>query len=196
MAKTLSTTSRSGWTTKPASVFSQGEESLTNAEMDANFLELEDEDVRIDAAKATKSDNVKFTPEGGLAIRLTNKTGAASVKGTIISSSFTTENAFEVALADSSIPQGAVYESGVADGSPCWVVVAGIAEVLLKDATPSTVGYWVGMSDAAGRADAGDTGHPGTTPPEQAVHNKELGHCLETKTAGTDVLCNIIMHFN
>lgn len=140
--------------------------------------------------------NVTITPEGGIAVRLMNKTGADSVKGQIVSASFTHDSAFQTALASSIIPQGAVYESGVPDGQMCWVVVSGIAEVLLKDTTPSVHGNWVGMSDVAGRVLAGGGGHPGTTPPEQATHNSEIGHCLESKPAGTNVLAKVIMHFN
>jgi len=27
-------------------------------------------------------------------------------------------------------------------------------------------------------------------------HFREIGHCLESKEAGTDVLCKIALHFN
>ena len=141
-------------------------------------------------------EKVTITPEGGIAVRLINKTGATSIKGTIVSASFTTDNAFQVSAIDSVIPMGAVYESGVPDGQFCWVVVSGIAEVLLKDATPAVRGNWVGTADVAGRVLAGGGGHPGTNPPAQAEHNKELGHCLESKDAGVNVLVKIIMHFN
>ena len=141
-------------------------------------------------------DKVTITPEGGIAVKLMNKTGADSVKGQIVSASMAHDNAFNTTAADAIIPAGAVYESGVPDGQMCWVVVSGIAEVLLKDGTPSVHGNWIGMSDVAGRVSAGGGGHPGTTPPEQAIHNSEMGHCLESKTAGTNVLAKIIMHFN
>jgi len=135
---------------------------------------------------------IRFTEEGGFAILLTNKTGAASVKGTIVEADTTTDNAFKASAASSDDPIGIVYEAGVADGSECWVVIYGIAEVLLKDTTASTRGYWVMTSDAAGRADATNAAPPGFV----ASHFQEIGHCIESKTAGTDVLAKIVMHFN
>jgi len=97
---------------------------------------------------------VKFTTEGGLAIQLINKTGAASVRGTLVEADTTTDLAFKVNDADGHHPIGAVYEAGVADAALCWVVIYGKCQVLLKDTTASTRGYWVKSSDAAGRADA------------------------------------------
>ena len=142
------------------------------------------------------NDKCKWTAEGGLAISLTNKTGAASVKGMIVDASTTTDDAFGIEGADDLNPIGVVYEAGVADGSECWVVVQGIAEVLLKDSTASTKGYWVKVSDAAGRADATNAAPPGGTVQALEIHMQEIGHCIESKTAGTDVLAKIVMHFN
>jgi hypothetical protein len=141
---------------------------------------------------------VRFTPEGGLAIRLTNKTGAASIKGTLVAASTATANAFEVTGASGALNcVGAVYESGIADGSECWVVVAGIAEVLLKDSTASTLGYWAKTSeDTAGRADITNSAPTGGSVAALEDHNQEIGHCLETKASGTSVLAKIVMHFN
>ena len=63
----------------------------------------------------------KITPEGGYAVKLTNKTGAASVKGSIVSLSTETDNAFALAAIDASGVVGVVYEAGIADGAECWV---------------------------------------------------------------------------
>ncbi|NCC53285.1 MAG: hypothetical protein EOM20_19015 [Spartobacteria bacterium] len=43
MAKTLSTRTRAGWTTKPAPVYSQDENRLSNAELDDNLLEIHEQ---------------------------------------------------------------------------------------------------------------------------------------------------------
>lgn len=146
---------------------------------------------------ALKTEKCRITAEGGLAVLLTNKTGGNSVKGQIVAASDTVENAFMTVVADDYDPIGAVYESGIADGSECWVVVYGIAEVLLKDATTSTRGYWVRISsDTAGRADATAAAPSGGTIGEIDAHFREIGHCFESKEAGTDVLCKIIMHMN
>ncbi len=142
------------------------------------------------------NDKVMITPIGGIAIQLTNKTGGASVKGTIVIADTTTDNAFDITEADDDHPIGVVYEAGVADAAECWVVIYGIAEVLLKDTTASTHGYWVKTSDTAGRADATIAAPPGGGISELDEHMQEIGHCLETQTGGTDVLAKIVMHFN
>ena len=132
-----------------------------------------------------------LTKEGGLALRLTNKTGVASVKGTIVEAHAGIDNAFRVCDANSVESFAIVYEDGIADGSECLVVVGGRCQVLLKDATASTRNNWVGVSDVAGRADA-----TGASPPAQPDHFKEVGHCIESKGADTDVLAYMIMHHN
>jgi hypothetical protein len=138
-----------------------------------------------------------MTPEGGFAVHLTNKTGSASVKGTLVDASTGTDNAFAVVAADAVDCIGVVYEDGIADGEPCLVVIAGRAQVLLEDSTASTRGYWVKVSDNdAGRADATNAAPPGGTVNALEDHLSEVGHCLESKSAGTDVLCWILMHFN
>jgi len=131
-----------------------------------------------------------MTPEGGFVIKLTNRTGATSVKGTIVMADTVNDNAVKVATSGTDMPVGIIYNSGVADGSEVWVVVSGIAEVLLKDATASTRGYWVGVSNVAGRADATNAN------PNPVAHFTEIGHCLESKNAGTNVLAKCIIHFN
>ena len=135
---------------------------------------------------------IKFTAEGGLAVKYYNKTGARSIKGTLVEIETSLDNSITTVAADAYDCIGAIYEDNVPDGSYVWVVVAGTAEVLLKDSTASTRGNWVKVSDATGRADA-TSGVP--SPPTAAEHFKEIGHCLETQTAGTDVLCKINMHF-
>jgi len=69
--------------------------------------------------------------------------------------------------------------------------------VLLQDGTASTRGYWVRTSTTtAGRADATNVAPPGGTVSALEEHLKEIGHCLETKGSGTDVLAKCILHFN
>ncbi len=134
-----------------------------------------------------------ITAEGGFAVMLTNKTGANSVKGSIVEASSGTDKAFSLTGSNDFEPIGAVYLSGIADGSLCPVVVGGIADVLLEDSTASTRGYWARTSTTtAGRADITNSGAPGLVLP----HFAEIGHCLESKASGTDVLARICMHFN
>ena len=133
----------------------------------------------------------KTTSEGGQAIRLVNKTGAASVKGTVVSVSNTTDNAFRVNPVDGDMPIGIVYEDGIADGSDCWVVISGKAQVLLVNSVATTRSY-VAYSSAtvAGRIDTA------ASAPAATQHFREIGHTLESKTAGTNVLVLCILHFN
>jgi hypothetical protein len=135
-----------------------------------------------------------LTVEGGIAMKFTNKTGAPSVKGTLVGASGgSVDNAVELTTADSINPIGAIYEDGIADAADVWVVVGGIVQVKLAANEGSTRGYWMRTSvTAAGRADALNA-----SPPNQTVHFQEIGHCLET-VAGTagGSLCKIVMHFN
>jgi len=144
-------------------------------------------------AKAA-STNVKFTPEGGLAIKLTNETGGNSVKGSVVHAGETVANSFEL-QSDEYDAIGVVYDDGIADGEECWVVVSGIAEVLLKDSTAATVGYWVKSADTDGRAEV-TTAPSGIGAIAASEHFREIGHCLESATAGTDVLVKVVLHFN
>lgn len=92
-----------------------------------------------------------FAPEGGVYQTFINATGGASVKGTLVQSSLTVNNAVESTPADSSMPIGVIYEDGIANGNPVKVFTYGRAEVLLKDGVASSRGYWCGVSDQAGR---------------------------------------------
>ncbi len=132
-----------------------------------------------------------LTDEGGIAVRLTNKTGVPSVKGTIVETASGTDNAFDIADADAIDGIGVVYEDGIADGSECFIVIYGRCQVLLKDATASTAHNWAGVSDVAGRADMTNA-----SPPAAPAHFAEIGHCIETKGADTDVLAFCMVHFN
>ena len=137
----------------------------------------------------------KFTPEGGFAVLMTNKTGVPSVKGSVVEVYGATEvnQAFRLTIADSMSPFGVVYESGIPDSSECWVVIGGIAEVLLQNGTSTVRTYWVRTSTTVpGRADGTNASPPGLA----ASHFAEIGHSLETKSGGTDVLCKVMLHFN
>jgi len=83
---------------------------------------------------------------------------------------------------------GIMYDNDVPDGDSCWVVVQGIAEVLLQD--------WAKVSDTQnGRADITNLLPPGGTIVALEDHLSEIGHCLESKTAGVDVLAKCMIHF-
>lgn len=142
------------------------------------------------------NNKVGISELGGVAVKLINKTGAPSVKGTIVRADNTTDDAFDIAAADEIQPIGIVYEDGVADASECWVIIYGIADILLKDTTASTHGNWVYTSDAAGRAEATLAAPPGGGIPELEIHMGEIGHALESIAGGADVLARVCLHFN
>lgn len=163
-------------------------------DVESGFQRVQDE---LDTAGVSPTPTAKFTAEGGLAVQLINKTGAVSVKGTVVETSPTDDNAVGLEEADGLDPIGVIYEDGVVDGDPVWVVVSGVAEVLLEDGTASTRNYWVRTSTSvAGRADATNAGPPGGTVAALETHAKEIGHCLESKTSGSDVLAKCVLHFN
>jgi hypothetical protein len=137
-----------------------------------------------------------YTADGGVATKYTNATGAASVKGTIVKLG-STDDTVIINPADDPMPMGIVYEAGVANGSEMWVTIAEDAYVLLEDGTAGTAGYWLKQSDtAAGRADASNAAPTGGTIAALNDHFSEIGHCEETVSSGTDVLCKIHIHWN
>jgi hypothetical protein len=137
---------------------------------------------------------VAFTPEGGIAVRMINKTGT-SVKGTIVTSyGSTVDNACvlsPIASTGGDRPFGVMYEADIPDGSLCWVVVAGIADVLLQTTLYSTTvspGYVVmASSTVVGRADSYQD-------PTASTHDRECGHFLESKSSGNQ-LVKVALHF-
>ena len=76
-------------------------------------------------------------------------------------------------------------------------MIHGIADVLLEDATASTLAYWARTSiTQAGRADITNAAPPGGGVAAIDRHFREIGHCIQAVTAGTDKLARIVMHFN
>jgi hypothetical protein len=61
-------------------------------------------------------DAVFHTPEGGLAVQMINKTGAATVKGMVVKADPAVDRAFVSTGTSEFEPIGVVYEAGVADG--------------------------------------------------------------------------------
>lgn len=140
------------------------------------------------------------TEDGAQVVYYINKTGAASVKGTVVETSSSVSKAVEISAADCIDPIGVILESGIPDGELVPVVISGPAQVLLEDdpaSTSGTLNYWVRTSASqAGRADATNAAPAGGTIGALEDHLQEMGHCLETVAGGTDVLCWVHLHFN
>ena len=145
----------------------------------------------------TNNGVMKFTKEGGLAVLIVNKTGAATVKGTLVEPSPSTASAFAVSGTSAFDPIGVVYDSGIDDGQKAWMVILGIADVLMQDDNGvSLEDFMQGSVTQAGRAYS-----PGSIPDGQSFaavnnHFREIGHSLQAIEAGTNKLCRILMHFN
>lgn len=131
-----------------------------------------------------------LTAEGGIAIPLINKTGAASIKGTIVESSPDLDGAVEVEESGGIDPMGVIYQDGIPDGEPVLVVIAGVAEILIENDETCNHGDWLGVSEVTdGRAECEPE------PPGAPFHDKEVGHSMETIIAGTDVLAKGVLHY-
>lgn len=138
--------------------------------------------------------NIMFTPEGGLAIRMINKTGAASVKGHIVEAEGTTDMGVGKAGINDPDPIGIMYESGVADGSYCWVVTQGIAEVLYgTTVTRATFARVPVTADSVAAGLAVAEALP-TSPFATDKHFQEIGHPVES--IGAPGLAKTVLHFN
>jgi hypothetical protein len=132
-----------------------------------------------------------FTADGGIARQKINKTGAPSIKGTVVKNDTTVANGVIAAPVDSVEPMGVVYTAGVADGSAIWVVFTGCAKVLQDDSNTSSNGHWAGTSGTtAGRVDT-----YASAPGAVLGHFQEVGHVDTGAASGTDVLIDIDLHF-
>jgi hypothetical protein len=129
-----------------------------------------------------------ITKEGGTAVVLQNKTGAASVKGTVVVVDASVDDAFDTAGTTEQKHAGAVYDTGVADGSPCRVVRYGTAQVLLEDGTGATRGQFVQTSASVGGRAVAQAGYPAA--------GRMIGMALETVSSGSDVLVRCAMRCN
>lgn len=142
-------------------------------------------------------DRVKITPEGGLAVKMTNKTGGASVKGTLVRPYTATaiNSAVTKIVVDIPDPIGVIYDDGVADGSEVWVVVSGIAQVLfIGNTSLDGLVRWFLTADAWYISGYALWEALPSSPFATDKHFYEIGHCIEARTwAG---LAKCVLHFN
>ena len=144
---------------------------------------------QVGTGRYLESAKYKLTAIGGIAIRLTNKTGGNTVAGQLVApySATAIDDAFKTAAASSDEVFGIVLDAGIADGSEAWVIISGIADVL-TDAGGSARGDRMISSATAGSADVWNTGGA------VATHFLEIGHCIETRTGAGLARC--VLHFN
>lgn len=139
------------------------------------------------------ANSIMITADGGIAYKLKNKTGAASVKGTIVMGNPTVlANSCKLATLDAVSPVGVMYSAGVADGGDVWVVTAGKAYILTANAATAS-GYmrtcWTGDTNA--EAGKGYWEQAPVKPSATDKHFSEIGHNLETTAGAGLVLCEI-----
>ena len=140
-----------------------------------------------------------ITELGGLAISLINKTGTTSVKGMLVEPDGGVDSAFDIVPVDGVDCIGVVYGddegSQVADAVACWVVIAGIAQVLFESATTrehmARMGVAADGNDTAGYAMSEAVP---TSPFSIDKHFAEIGHVIES--IGGSGLAKCVLHFN
>jgi hypothetical protein len=133
------------------------------------------------------------THERGLLVKFINRTGETSVKGTVVAASTAADREI-IKEANEFDSIGVIAEAGIAEGSEVWVWMNGsVAQVLMKDSVAAVRGYVAIAADTDGR---GDNIAVPTVSPADAQHFKEIGHVMESKDAGTNVLALVCLHFN
>jgi hypothetical protein len=143
----------------------------------------------------TRSPMARLTPEGGLMIQLVNKTGAVSVKGSVVCTGSAVDKSCQLIVKDAPDPIGVIYNSGIADGSPVWVVVSGVADVLFwnaptrKQLARGSVGTEAGYEAGKVISEAIPS-----SPFATDKHFYEIGHVLESKASPG--LAKVNLHFN
>ena len=139
--------------------------------------------------------SVKLTKEGGIAVRLINKTGGLSIKGYCVTAGGSVDDG--VILVPIGVPDciGVFYESGVGDGARAWVVIAGIADVYFwGDAVRghlARTGLAADTGEVSGQALS--EAIP-TSPFDDDKHFCEIGHVLQSRTGAGLARC--VLHFN
>lgn len=136
--------------------------------------------------------------DGGLMVKLTNKTGAASVKGEVVHvyDATAVNNAVAKIIVDDPDPFGVFYESGIADGAEAWIVTSGMADVYFTgDTTRGHIARGYLTADGAGYV-AGQALSEAVpvSPFSSDKHFYEIGHVLESRTGAGLAKC--ILHFN
>lgn len=134
---------------------------------------------------------VALTGDGGLAVKLINATNTTTQKGQVVTASTGSQRAYELTN-NQFVAIGYVYEP-VAPGEEGFVVVSGIADVMVQGAT--SAGDHMIVYTAPGTATA-SVPPAGLSALATSEHFKEIGHCLETHASGSNYTIKIVTHFN
>lgn len=137
-------------------------------------------------AAGTQVNNVLLTKDGGLAVRMVAEENLTL--GELVQVGTGTGKVVKAAI-DSDAPIGVVFES-VSANADVWVVVSGWAYVLPNAADTPTIGYIIYSSETT----AGRVSQSNSLPANQAKHNREAGHWMQTCAQGIACLANL--HWN
>jgi hypothetical protein len=161
-----------------------------------NFDDISRRVSRLESIDSMPSIKSMTNLTGGFMVRLTNKTGAASVKGEVVTTGAAVNNSVTKIIVDVPNPIGVFYESGVADGSEAWVVVAGIADVyFIGSTTRGHLARGFLAADGAGYVTGRALSEAVPTSPFASdKHFYEIGHVLESRIGAGLAKC--ILHFN
>jgi hypothetical protein len=139
---------------------------------------------------------MKFTTEGGLALRVINDSGV-SVKGHIMCASEGNNFAVTRCVEGDLDPLGIALQDGVAQGQEMYIVISGKADVMFNangatrgDLARMSVSADTGNTDVAVAQSEAAPSNPSATD----KHFQEIGHCLETRAGAGLAKC--ILHFN
>lgn len=142
--------------------------------------------------------NTKITAEGGIAIKLVNRTPTNSITGQIASIESGSTNAgsyipFWGPNSNANYPVGVVYEDDEDIGDDTWVVFAGVVDVLIATNTFASNGYYVYADTNSTRAIA--TNAVNLTNGQSYYADFLIGYAIQNVTNhGTnDVTCKILL---
>jgi hypothetical protein len=144
---------------------------------------------------ALRTGGVGFTPEGGILHKYVNRTGAPSIKGTVVGHS----TAYDNSVSLPNIPlaaTGIMYDDGIPDGNLCNVVIHGKAWVRIENDIEVKHNYWVGASTVTPGTALATTEPPGGGfSLVTQEHFREIGHVCTYRAAGSTALVLIQLHF-
>lgn len=135
--------------------------------------------------------NGMITEFGGFASKFWNRTGSTIVHGSAVSCSTTHDRA--VILQNNEFDCIGVAYGDIPHDTEGWVVTAGIGEALFENGNAPVRGNWVKAAVTDGRVNAAVT-PAGISAVAASEHFREVGHCLESKSSGTDVRALVVIH--
>lgn len=133
--------------------------------------------------------NMMITPEGGLAVRVYNGSGAPLLQGRVVKPDLNTDDGVLLTVISDPDPIGVVY-ADIPDTQWGWVVVSGVVDVYVDNAGATPRESWLGVSPTT----AGQCTSSAVPPGLVLAHFTEVGHTVRSRTGAG--LVRSIVHFN